>query len=177
MEMLVVLGILAILLAHGGSPHPGHAEEGRHLGRQIANQDTQQILAHYSMDMKEFPSTEQGLKALVKKPADLSEAQGQTVGRPLYGKRRVAQGSVGQRFHVRVSAQARHHAIIPTSGRWAPTARTAPKTTSSVGARKVRTRMAAAGGESAAARPAARRPRRARNSRCAAVLLTNRGHP
>ncbi len=27
------------------------------------------------MDMKEFPPTEQGLKALVKKPADLSEAK------------------------------------------------------------------------------------------------------
>ena len=32
-------------------------------------------LQRYMLDMKEFPPTEQGLKALVKKPADLSEAK------------------------------------------------------------------------------------------------------
>ena len=54
------------------------------------------------LDMKESPLTKQGLKALVKKPADLSEAKAKRWGLrgPCTGSRRVAQGPVGQRLSV-----------------------------------------------------------------------------
>lgn len=75
MEMLVVLGILAILLALAVPRILGTQKKADISAAKSQIKILQQILAHYSMDMKEFPSTEQGLKALVKKPADLSEAK------------------------------------------------------------------------------------------------------
>ena len=109
MEMLVVLGILAILLALAVPRILGTQKKANISATESQLKLLRSCLQRYVLDMKEFPSTEQGLKALVKKPADLSEAQGETLGRPLHGKRRVAQGSLGQRLPVRVSAQARHH--------------------------------------------------------------------
>jgi general secretion pathway protein G len=74
MEMLVVLAILVLLIAMVGP---------RILGTQRTadiNATKTQIgmlkasLERYALDMKDFPSTEQGLRALVEEPSDSSAA-------------------------------------------------------------------------------------------------------
>jgi general secretion pathway protein G len=75
MEMLVVLGILAILLALAVPRILGTQKKANISATQSQVKLLRSCLQRYILDMKEFPSTEQGLKALVKKPSDLSEAK------------------------------------------------------------------------------------------------------
>ena len=75
MEMLVVLGILAILLALAVPRILGTQKKANISATESQIKLLRSCLQHYVLDMKEFPTTEQGLKALVKKPADLSEAK------------------------------------------------------------------------------------------------------
>jgi general secretion pathway protein G len=73
MEMLVVLGILAMLLALVVPRILGTQSKADRQAAQIQIKSLTECLKHYKLDMKEFPSTDQGLKALVEKPADLSD--------------------------------------------------------------------------------------------------------
>ena len=75
MEMLVVLGILAILLALAVPRILGTQKKANISATESQVKLLRSCLQRYVLDMKEFPSTDQGLKALVKKPADLSEAK------------------------------------------------------------------------------------------------------
>jgi general secretion pathway protein G len=75
MEMLVVLGILAILLALAVPRILGTQKKANISATESQLKLLRSCLQRYMLDMKEFPPTEQGLKALVKKPADLSEAK------------------------------------------------------------------------------------------------------
>jgi general secretion pathway protein G len=74
MEMLVVLAILAALLALIVPRILGTQKKADISATQSQIKLLGGCLQRYALDMKEFPSTEQGLQALVEKPADLSEA-------------------------------------------------------------------------------------------------------
>jgi general secretion pathway protein G len=73
MEMLVVLGILAMLLALVVPRILGTSAKADKSIAQSQIKILMDCLKRYRYDMKEFPSTEQGLKALIEKPSDLSD--------------------------------------------------------------------------------------------------------
>ncbi len=73
MEMLVVLGILAMLMALVVPRILGTQGKADIAATKIQIKSLTECLKHYKFDMKEFPSTDQGLKALIEKPSDLSD--------------------------------------------------------------------------------------------------------
>ncbi len=73
MEMLVVLGILAMLMALVVPRILGTQAKADIQATKIQIKSLMECLKHYKLDMKEFPTTDQGLKALIEKPADLSD--------------------------------------------------------------------------------------------------------
>lgn len=68
-ELLVVIVILGILVTFVGVRIMGRPEEARVTQAQIQIQAMENALKMYRLDNGEYPSTEQGLKALVEKPA------------------------------------------------------------------------------------------------------------
>jgi general secretion pathway protein G len=76
MEMLVVLGILVMLMALVVPRMIGAGKKADVSGAQIQIKSLAGSLKQYMLDMKEYPSTEQGLKALIEQPSDLSEEKG-----------------------------------------------------------------------------------------------------
>ena len=75
MEMLVVLGILAMLLALVVPRILGTQKKADISATQSQLKLLRGCLQRYVLDMKEFPSTEQGLKALIEESSDLSETK------------------------------------------------------------------------------------------------------
>ena len=72
-EVLIVLGILVMLFAIVG---PRVLRSGKKADVNVANTQISSfkpILEHYYIDMKTFPTTEQGLAALYERPDELDE--------------------------------------------------------------------------------------------------------
>jgi len=74
MEMLVVLGILVLLLAIVAPRILGTQKKADLQATEVQIKVLGRCLKQYAQDMKEYPATEQGLKALVEKPGDLKES-------------------------------------------------------------------------------------------------------
>jgi general secretion pathway protein G len=68
-ELLVVIVILSILATFVGIRIMGKPEEARRTQAQIQIQALENALKMYKLDNGEYPTTEQGLKALVEKPS------------------------------------------------------------------------------------------------------------
>ncbi|HNY65741.1 MAG TPA: type II secretion system major pseudopilin GspG [Deltaproteobacteria bacterium] len=68
LELLVVIVILGILATFVGSRIMGKPEEARQTQARIQIQALENALNMYRLDNGDYPSTEQGLKALVEKP-------------------------------------------------------------------------------------------------------------
>jgi general secretion pathway protein G len=68
-ELLVVIVILSILATFVGIRIMSKPEEARRTQAKIQIQSLENALNMYKLDSGEYPSTEQGLKALVEKPA------------------------------------------------------------------------------------------------------------
>jgi general secretion pathway protein G len=68
-ELLVVIVILSILATFVGIRIMGKPEEARRTQAKIQIQSLENALGMYKMDNGEYPTTEQGLKALVEAPA------------------------------------------------------------------------------------------------------------
>lgn len=68
-ELLVVLVILSILATIVGPRLFGRAEEARRTSAMVQIRNIESALALYERDNGTFPTTEQGLKALVEKPS------------------------------------------------------------------------------------------------------------
>jgi general secretion pathway protein G len=68
-ELLVVLAILGILMTFVATRFMEKPEEARRNQARIQIQTLEDALKLYKLDNGEFPSTEQGLKALVEKPS------------------------------------------------------------------------------------------------------------
>ena len=72
-ELLIVLGILVMLAAVVG---PRVLKSGQKADIRMTTTHIgglQEVVKMYYMDMKEFPTTEQGLRALYRRPDDLEE--------------------------------------------------------------------------------------------------------
>jgi general secretion pathway protein G len=74
MEMLVVLGIIVLLLALVTPRILGTLKRADTTAAESQLKLLRQCLQRYALDMKEFPTTEQGLKALIQCPADVKES-------------------------------------------------------------------------------------------------------
>jgi len=73
MEMLVVLGILVLLAALVVPRIIGVSKSADIKATQTQIKLLEECLQRYAQEMKEFPTTEQGLKALVECPSDVNE--------------------------------------------------------------------------------------------------------
>jgi general secretion pathway protein G len=71
-ELLCVLVILAILAAVVVPKLTGHTEQARIAAAKTQIQSFKTALASYEIDTGQFPSTEQGLDALVTNPGNLT---------------------------------------------------------------------------------------------------------
>lgn len=69
LELLVVIVILGILATYVGTRIMGKPEEARQTQAKIQIQALENALNMYRLDNGEYPSTEQGLRALVEKPS------------------------------------------------------------------------------------------------------------
>ncbi len=68
LELLVVIVILGILATFVGTRIMGKPEEARQTQTKIQIQSLESALNMYRLDNGDYPSTEQGLRALVEKP-------------------------------------------------------------------------------------------------------------
>ena len=73
MELTVVLVIIGLLASLVGPRVLGYLERGQVDTANIQMKHIKSGLLTYRMDIGELPSTEQGLEALVKAPAELAE--------------------------------------------------------------------------------------------------------
>jgi len=67
-ELMVVIIILGILMGYVGYQFMGAPDEARYNQANIQIQALEDALKMYRLDNGDYPSTEQGLKALVEKP-------------------------------------------------------------------------------------------------------------
>ncbi len=67
-ELLVVIIIIGILAGYVGPKLMGHPEDARRIKAAMQIQGLETALKTYKLHNGKFPSTEQGLKALVEKP-------------------------------------------------------------------------------------------------------------
>jgi general secretion pathway protein G len=75
-ELLVVLVILSVLATIIGPKLFGRTEEARRTSAKVQIRNIESALALYERDNGTFPTTEQGLKALVEKPENRSRTIG-----------------------------------------------------------------------------------------------------
>lgn len=68
LELLVVLGIIAILAGIVGPQVMKHLGESKTKAAKIQIEDFSAALDMYKLDMGKYPTTEQGLKALIEAP-------------------------------------------------------------------------------------------------------------
>lgn len=76
MEMLIVLGILVVVFALAAPRYFGAREKANKSATKVQVEAFRSALEKYNFDTNVFPSTEQGLQALLTAPAD-SEEEGE----------------------------------------------------------------------------------------------------
>jgi len=69
LELLVVIVILGILATFVGVRYMGKTDEAKQTQAKVQIQTLENALNMYRLDNGDYPNTEQGLKALVEKPA------------------------------------------------------------------------------------------------------------
>jgi len=73
-EMLVVLGILVVLVSLVAPRIIGSQKKADIKAAKTQIGMIKAALEHYALDTKSYPTTEQGLQALIERPADLDES-------------------------------------------------------------------------------------------------------
>ncbi len=69
-ELMVVVAILAVLIAIVAPRIMGRTDEAKRTASMVQLRNIEQALQLYKLDTGDYPSTEQGLQALVRKPTD-----------------------------------------------------------------------------------------------------------
>ena len=119
-EILVVLVLIGIVLGIVGGNFIGRGEKAKGDAAKIEIGQIGQALDLYKLEVGRYPTTQEGLQALIQAPSGASNWNG-----PYWKNVDAAEGPVGQRVQVHVArrrtAALRHH--CPT----APTARKAAK--------------------------------------------------
>ena len=94
LELLVVLGILGLLAGIVAPKVMKHLEAARIKTARMQVETLSSALDMYKMDVRRYPTTEQGLKALVEKPSDSKRWNG-----PYLSKNRIPQDPWIQDYH------------------------------------------------------------------------------
>ena len=76
LELLVVLGIIALLAGIVGPQVMKHMGTSKTKAARVQIEDLSAALDMYKLDVGRYPSTEQGLDALVEKPNDVNRWNG-----------------------------------------------------------------------------------------------------
>jgi general secretion pathway protein G len=76
LEMLVVLGLIAMLAGMVGPQVMKHMVEGKIKAAKVQIEDFSQTLDMYKLDVGSYPTSEQGLNALVEQPGDVQRWNG-----------------------------------------------------------------------------------------------------
>ena len=76
LELLVVLGIIALLAGIVGPQVMKHMGTSKTKAAKVQIEDLSAALDMYKLDVGRYPSTEQGLDALVEKPNDVNRWNG-----------------------------------------------------------------------------------------------------
>lgn len=76
LELLVVLGIIAMLAGLVGPQVMKHMVEAKIKAAKVQVEDLSQTLDMYKLDVGSYPTTEQGLNALVENPGDVQRWNG-----------------------------------------------------------------------------------------------------
>ena len=76
LELLVVLGIIAMLAGLVGPQVMKHMGESKVKAAKVQIEDLAQTLDMYKLDVGSYPSSEQGLGALVENPGDIQRWNG-----------------------------------------------------------------------------------------------------
>ncbi|PKM12836.1 MAG: type II secretion system protein GspG [Gammaproteobacteria bacterium HGW-Gammaproteobacteria-3] len=76
LELLVVLGIIAMLAGIVGPQVMKHMGTSKTKAAKVQIEDLAASLDMYKLDVGRYPTTEQGLDALVEKPADVNRWNG-----------------------------------------------------------------------------------------------------
>lgn len=76
LELLVVLGIIALLAGIVGPQVMKHMGASKTKAAMVQVADLSSALDMYKLDVGRYPSTEQGLQALVEKPGDVNRWNG-----------------------------------------------------------------------------------------------------
>ncbi|MCF6252759.1 MAG: type II secretion system major pseudopilin GspG [Methylococcaceae bacterium] len=94
LELLVVLGIIALLAGIVGPQVMKHMGTSKTKAARVQIEDLSASLDMYKLDVGKYPTTEQGLNALVEKPADIKRWNG-----PYLRKTKVPQDPWVQDYH------------------------------------------------------------------------------
>jgi len=94
LELLVVLGIIALLAGIVGPQVMKHMGTSKTKAARVQVEDLSASLDMYKLDVGKYPTTEQGLNALVEKPADTKRWNG-----PYLRKTKVPQDPWVQDYH------------------------------------------------------------------------------
>jgi general secretion pathway protein G len=73
LELMLVVAILGILVAIAAPRLVGKAKKAKIKATRVAMKNISTSLGMYEQDQNDFPTTEQGLQALVTRPSDVSE--------------------------------------------------------------------------------------------------------
>lgn len=76
LELLVVLGIIALLAGIVGPEVMKHMGASKTKAARVQIEDLAAALDMYKLDVGRYPSTEQGLEALIEKPGDVNRWNG-----------------------------------------------------------------------------------------------------
>lgn len=76
LELLVVLGIIAMLAGLVGPQVMKHMGESKVKAAKVQLEDLAQTLDMYKLDVGSYPTTEQGLAALIENPGDIQRWNG-----------------------------------------------------------------------------------------------------
>ncbi|MCK4841548.1 MAG: type II secretion system major pseudopilin GspG [Methylococcales bacterium] len=94
LELLVVLGIIAMLAGIVGPQVMKHMGASKTKATRVQVEDLSAALDMYKLDVGKYPTSEQGLSALVEKPADSKRWNG-----PYLRKSKVPQDPWVQDYH------------------------------------------------------------------------------
>ena len=118
-EILVVLVLIGIVLGIVGGNFIGKGEKAKADAAKIEIGQISQTLDLYKLEIGRYPTTQEGLQALITAPAGVDQLE-----RPVLEEADGAEGSVGQRIQVRLAGAERART---RSFRSAPTARKAAR--------------------------------------------------
>lgn len=99
LELLVVLGILALLLTLVAPRVIGHLGESKPVVTRQQIQNTVTALESFRLDVGRYPTPEEGLKALIERPDGLEKWKG-----PYLSRISVPQDGWGRELRFRVPA-------------------------------------------------------------------------